>query len=449
MQLVTRLLLRLGLVGLLMLILAFALTLFSARQDIADEIHGSQRVGQLMTVLSALQDGATLEQHALRIDQLNRSETLRHFHVALLDKQGQRLTQIADPLTPTSLPWLNRFMTGDAGLSAYTLPVQRPNGELVTVMLEPNPQPEISEAINSAWLQVTLFSLMVLVLVTALAFSVRHALSPLNNILNGIARIEGGDYAHPIPTCATRELNQIGQALNHLSAALTEQLAKQRDLLHRLQDVQEDERRQLAHDLHDEFGQLLTAIQVDASYLVKQSNGQSALQECARAMYDNSSSILSQLKSLLVQLRPYGLQGDEEHHIALEQALRELIRQRQARGDTELSYQLQVDLKGAELPPRLSVAAYRIIQEALTNVLRHAQASLVVIDVWVDAQEQLLLLRIADNGKGLPQPGSSTTIGQGLGLIGIKERVLANRGSLAMDRGQPSGLEVKVSFPLC
>ena len=449
MQLVARLLLRLSLVGLLMLILAFALTLFSARQDIADEIEGSQRVGQLMTVLSALQDGATLQQHALRIDQLNRSETLRHFHVALLDSQGQRLTQIADPLPPTSLPWLNRFMTGDAGLSAYTLPVQRPNGELVTVMLEPNPQPEISEAINSAWLQVTLFSLLVLVLVMALAFSVRHALSPLNDILNGIARIEGGDYAQPIATCATRELNQIGQALNHLSAALTEQLAKQRDLLHRLQDVQENERRQLAHDLHDEFGQLLTAIQVDASYLVKQSNGQSALQDCARAMYDNSSSILSQLKSLLVQLRPYGLQGDEEHRIALEQALRELIRQRQARGDGELSYQLQVDLKGIELPQRLSVAAYRIIQEALTNVLRHAHASLVVIDVRVDANEQCLLLHIADNGQGLPQPVMPNSPAKGLGLVGIKERVLANGGRLSMGRAEPEGLEIKVSFPLC
>ena len=449
MQLVTRLLLRLSLVGLLMLILAFALTLFSARQDIADEIEGSQHVGQLMTVLSALQDGATLEQHALRIDQLNRSETLRHFHVALLDSRGQRLTQIADPLPPTSLPWLNRFMTGDAGLSAYTLPVQRPNGELVTVMLEPNPQPEISEAINSAWLQVALFSLLVLVLVMALAFSVRHALSPLNDILNGIARIEGGDYAQPIVTCATRELNQIGQALNHLSAALTEQLAKQRDLLHRLQDVQENERRQLAHDLHDEFGQLLTAIQVDASYLVKQSNGQSALQDCARAMYDNSSSILSQLKSLLVQLRPYGLQGDEEHRIALEQALRELIRQRQARGDGELSYQLQVDLKGIELPQRLSVAAYRIIQEALTNVLRHAHASLVVIDVRVDANEQCLLLHITDNGQGLPQPVMPNSPAKGLGLVGIKERVLANGGRLSIGRAEPEGLEIKVSFPLC
>jgi two-component system sensor histidine kinase UhpB len=449
MQLVTRLLLRLSLVGLLMLILAFALTLFSARQDIADEIQGSQRVGQLMTVLSELQDGASLEQHALRIDQLNRSETLRHFHVALLDNQGQRLTQIADPLPPTSLLWLNRFMTGDVVLSAYTLPVQRPNGEHVTVMLEPNPQPEISEAINSAWLQVALFSLLVMVLVMALALSVRHALSPLNEILSGIARIEGGDYGDPIPSSDTRELNQIGQALNHLSAALTEQLAKQRDLLHRLQDVQEDERRQLAHDLHDEFGQLLTAIQVDASYLVKQSQGQSALQDCARAMYDNSSSILSQLKSLLAQLRPYGLQGDEEHRIALEQALRELIRQRQARGDAELSYQLQVDLYGVELPQRLSVAAYRIIQEALTNVLRHAKASLVVIDVRVDASEQCLLLSITDNGKGLPQSELPNAPVKGLGLVGIKERVLANRGSLTMGRAESKGLEIKVSFPLC
>jgi hypothetical protein len=84
-----------------MLILAFALTLFSARQDISDEIEGSQRVGQLMTVLSELQDGASLEQHAFRIDQLNHSETLRHFHVALLNNQGQRLTQIADLLPPT------------------------------------------------------------------------------------------------------------------------------------------------------------------------------------------------------------------------------------------------------------------------------------------------------------------------------------------------------------
>ena len=449
MQLVTRLLLRLGMAGLVMLILALVLTLLSARRDIADEMQGSQRMGQLMTVLAELQNGDTLEHHALRIDELNRSETLRHFHVALLDDQGKRWTHMASPLQVTTLPWLNRFMTGDVALSEYSLSVRRPEGALVTLVLEPNPQPEIAEAINSVGLQLALFSILVLVLVLALAYSVRHALSPLKEILTGIARIEDGDYDHPIPACATRELNQITHALNHLSAALTEQLSKQRDLLHRLQDVQEQERRQLAHDLHDEFGQLLTAIQVDASYLLKQTEGQSALQDCAHAMYDNSSSILSQLKSLLLQLRPYGLQVDEEHHIALEQALRELIRQRQSRGDAEMSYQLKIDLHDAELPQRLSVAAYRIIQEALTNVLRHANATQVAIDVHVDKLAQSLMLRIADNGKGLRQASSPDVPAKGLGLIGIKERVLANRGKLQMQAAQPNGLEINVSFPLC
>jgi len=449
MQLVTRLLLRLGLAGLVMLILACVLTLFSVRQDIADEMQGSQRIGQLMTVLAELQEGESLEHHASRIDQLNRSETFRHFHVTLLDDQGKRLTQRAAVEPGSTLPWLNRFMAGDVGLSEYSLSVRRPGGSVVTLVLEPNPQPEISEAINSVWLQLALFSILVLVLVLALAYSVRHALSPLKEILTGITRIEDGDYDHPIPACATRELNQITNALNHLSAALTDQLSKQRDLLHRLQDVQEEERRQLAHDLHDEFGQLLTAIQVDASYLLKQTGGQPALQDCARAMYDNSSRILSQLKSLLVQLRPYGLQGDEQHHIALEQALRELIRQRQSRGDTELSYQMQVELYGAELPQRLSVAAYRIIQEALTNVLRHAYATHVDIDVRVDKSAQTLVLRIADNGRGLPTANLPDKPSQGLGLIGIKERVLANRGHLRMQRTQPNGLEISVSFPLC
>lgn len=448
MQLVTRLVLRLGLVSLLMLILAFVLTLFAARQDIADEIQGSQRMGQLITALSALQDGASLEKHARQIDQLNRSDTLRHFHVALIDREGQRLTQTPKPVHASELPWLNRFVASEAPVSSYSLALQRPGGERVTVMLEPNPQSETTEAITSALLQLALFAALVLAVVAALAYSLRHALSPLNDILVAISRIEAGDYGARIAHCATSELNQIGQALNHLADALTEQIAKQRDLLHRLQDVQEDERRKLAHELHDEFGQLLTAIQVDASYLMKQSIGQPALEACAKAMYENSGSILSQLRSLLAQLRPYGLQGDEEHDIALGQALHDLVRQRQSRGDAALECHLQVELHNVTLPPRLAVAVYRIVQEALTNVMRHAQASHVSIDVSAAVDGQLML-RVSDNGKGLQDDGADQDVPRGLGLAGIRERVLANQGTLQMRRNAPHGLELSVSFPLC
>jgi len=197
--------------------------------------------------------------------------------------------------------------------------------------------------------------------------------------------------------------------------------------------------------LHDEFGQLLTALQVDASYLLKQTSGQPALQECAKAMYDNSGSILAQLRGLLAQLRPYGLQGGEENQIALEQALRDLVRQRQSRADAALDCRLSVSLQDAAIPQRLAVAIYRIAQEALTNVLRHAGASEVRIALALDAGACALTLTIADNGRGL-----STDAGhkEGIGLAGIRERVLANNGSLALQNAPGGGLTLRVTFPL-
>lgn len=446
MQLITRLLLRLFVVGLLMLMMAAVLTLFAARQDIADEVRGSQSIGQLITTLAALQGSASLDQQIKAIDALNQGERLRHFHVALLDESGHRLTRPPDT-PPSDVPaMLNRFLASDATMNSYALSLQRSDGRSVTLMLEPNPQSESSEAVTGALLQLALFGALGLALIIAIWATLRLALAPLSDILAGIARIEAGDYATRIATAGTRELNQIAQALNHLAAALTEQIAKQRELLHRLQDVQEDERRKLAHELHDEFGQLLTAIQVDASYLLKQSAGQTALETCAQAMYENSSSILSQLRSLLAQLRPYGLQGDEENDIALEQALRDLVRQRQSRGPVALDCHLSVQLDQIAIPQRLAVAVYRIAQEALTNVMRHADASRVEITVQVDRTTETLTLTVADDGKGMPLPNPQPA--SGLGLIGIRERVLANQGQVHWYSVAPRGLRLEASFPL-
>jgi two-component system sensor histidine kinase UhpB len=274
----------------------------------------------------------------------------------------------------------------------------------------------------------------------------------MSNILSGIARIEAGDYVSPIKTNGVRELDQIAQALNHLAQALTVEHAKQHELLHRLQDVQEDERRRLAHELHDEFGQLLTAVQVDASYLLKQTSGQPALEDCARAVVDNSGSILAQLRSLLAQLRPYGLQGGEERQIALEQALRDLVRQRQQRNDNTLECHLSVALGQTPIPQRLAVAVYRITQEALTNVMRHAEATQVDITVRVD-DLGTLLLDVIDNGRGLADGVSqfsaiNASSARGIGLAGIRERVLANQGRIAIENADPHGLSLRAIFPL-
>ncbi len=447
MQLVTRLLLRLMMVGGVMMLIALALTLLSARRDIADEIDSSQRIGRLVSALSVLQDRQTLDQRVETVDALNASGTLRNFRVALLDQQGRRLTRAPErePLPDLLAGWLLEGREANA----YTLPQAFADGSRLTLVLEPQPQAESAEAVRAALLQFGLFGAITLALVIALWVSVRSALAPLSGILAGIARIEAGDYRVRIAHCATRELNQVAQALNHLGEALTEQLAKQRELLHRLQDVQEEERRSLAHELHDEFGQLLTALQVDASYLLKQTGGQPALQECAKAIYDNSGSILAQLRGLLAQLRPYGLQGGEENQIALEQALRDLVRQRQSRADASLDCRLSVALHDVPLPQRLAVAIYRIAQEALTNVMRHADATEVRIALVADPQAGVLTLSVTDNGRGLlidaPQGRGAR---EGIGLAGIRERVLANQGRLDLQGGADNGLTLVARFPL-
>ena len=185
-------------------------------------------------------------------------------------------------------------------------------------------------------------------------------------------------------------------------------------------------------------------MQVDASYLLKQTATEPVLASSAQAMFDNSSSILSQLRSLLAQLRPYGLQGDEEHGIALEEALRELVRQRQSRGENALECHLHTALEGETLPPRLAVAVYRIAQEALTNVMRHSSATRVWMSLEFERERGQLNLVVTDNGKGMPE-----NVSPGLGMAGIRERVLANQGELVLSRAKPSGLTLKASFPLC
>lgn len=453
MQLVTRLLLRLIVVGSVMMSIALLVTLLIARQDIQDEVDSSKYTGQLLALLEDFNRELPIERQVSAINQLNAEGGLRHFHVALFDAEGHRLTYKATTAPETVSTIISDWLIRGERMAPYRLPVPQADGRSLMVVLEPQPQSESVEAITSALLQLALFAAITLALIIALWISVRRALTPMSNILSGIARIEAGDYVTPIQTNGVRELDQIAQALNHLAQALTIEHAKQHELLHRLQDVQEDERRRLAHELHDEFGQLLTAVQVDASYLLKQTSGQPALEDCARAVVDNSGSILTQLRSLLAQLRPYGLQGGEERQIALEQALRDLVRQRQQRNDNTLECHLSVVLGQAQIPQRLAVAVYRITQEALTNVMRHAEATEVDISVRVDERAGTLSLDVIDNGRGfadgLSQPNAlSTSSTQGIGLAGIRERVLANQGLIAIETADPHGLALRAIFPL-
>ncbi|MFM7760464.1 MAG: hypothetical protein ACKO6R_06325, partial [Burkholderiaceae bacterium] len=150
MQLVTRLLSRMLIVGGVMVTIALFATLMIARQDIRDEIDSSKYIGQLLSVLEGVSHETPIDRQINSIDQLNAGGGLRNFHIGLFNAEGQRLTRepIASPETITT--HISRWLLGGERVVPYRLPVPGADGHSLMIVLEPQPQYESTEAITSA-----------------------------------------------------------------------------------------------------------------------------------------------------------------------------------------------------------------------------------------------------------------------------------------------------------
>jgi signal transduction histidine kinase len=209
----------------------------------------------------------------------------------------------------------------------------------------------------------------------------------------------------------------------------------------RLMSIQEEERQRLSRELHDELGQSLTAV---LSYLWLVERGIPGHLDELRTRTAEArrlaSKTLAQIRELSQLLRPsvlddYGLVPSLDAHV-------------KAFADRQ---QVLTSFTADPLPHRLSsdieTAVYRITQEALTNVARHARANTVRVTLGVEGRE--LRLEVEDDGVGLPStgPGGRSTNGGGMGLIGIRERVRALGGTLTLGSHGGTRLEVRLPLP--
>jgi len=210
---------------------------------------------------------------------------------------------------------------------------------------------------------------------------------------------------------------------------------------------QEGERKALARELHDELGQYLQLIRLDAVAIRDTSEpreGPSFTREArarAGAIADSCAHLHQVLAGLIRRLRPAGL--DE---LGLTAALEHCIAGWRPRlPGTQLKLITSGEL--SELPEAVALTAYRVVQEALTNVAKHAAAAQVSIRVErddSDGRSALLRVTVSDDGRG-HDPYAPTS---GLGLLGLRERVHALGGSLALARGSRRGVRLEVCLPL-
>jgi two-component system, NarL family, sensor histidine kinase UhpB len=231
-----------------------------------------------------------------------------------------------------------------------------------------------------------------------------------------------------------------------LQGRLAQTLDEQRRLARQFVDMQEHDRKRLSQELHDELGQFVNAIKLDAVAIRATSSNDSRIQvteipDRARSIIVNVDLVHESVARLIRELRPVGL--DE---LGLAAAIEHCVNMWQSRlAPARLSLAVDEHVDGLDEPRTLAV--YRTVQEALTNCARHARASRVDVCVqWTDedgTQTPGALVRVEDDGVGADLQAQSL----GLGLIGMRERVTALGGSLSIESAPRSGFRLLARVP--
>lgn len=234
-----------------------------------------------------------------------------------------------------------------------------------------------------------------------------------------------------------RETESALRLRERAEAHATELLAHNRELAQQLIAVQESERLALARELHDELGQRCSAILIETACLRRCAVDDRAALLGAAARADMAAQSLYQLVgSMLRRLRPANLDA-----LGLVAALQELCESWEERSGVACVFHF--DAIDETLPERINIAVYRVAQEALTNVTRHANASQVRLVLTLEASRRLCLT-IADDGRGM-DPARAT---RGLGLLGASERAAALGGELHLESAPGKGLRLSLRVPL-
>jgi signal transduction histidine kinase len=302
-------------------------------------------------------------------------------------------------------------------------------------------------ALELAWehiLDIINVALLMAIAIAVLAsLAIAHTLAPARSIVAALQRMAHGQYRTSLPRFRSMELSMIGQAVCDLGIRLTQATEQRSVLTRRLLEIRSDERRTLARELHDEFGQNLTGILAFASTIeasCAQDQDRTRVAQDARMISQAALRIMACLRDTLDRLRhpPAEELGLEASLVSLVDSWRTLDAGRPA-----IQLELQGDL--ADVRGIVATTAYRVAQECLTNSLRHGAAREILLRIERrSGKENALLICVEDDGGG---DAVRVTQSAGFGLTGMRERVAAVGGSLSIARAS-HGLSVAATIPI-
>jgi two-component system, NarL family, sensor histidine kinase UhpB len=384
-----------------------------------------------------------------RLDQIVRDlRRLRHVSITRQGDVAERSGMADNPDDNTDVrsppAWFVRLVHPEQTTVNVPISIKGKSGSL---LITSHPNDEMAEIWDGIITQLQIGTVIALVLFLITARVVSRALAPIQTLSEAMIKIEAGGYDTRVKPDGPPELAAICDKLNHLAATLGNAVDDKRRLAERVVSLQDVERKEIARELHDEFGPYLFALRAHAGALMRIADTRDSNVEATRK---HGSAILEQVNALqqsnrrvLEKLRPVGLT-----ELGLHKALGALLR---LWGETHPDVVIETAISQSlgDTGETADLTIYRTIQEALTNVFRHAGAT--CINVTVEPTELAsgmmrtgrggALVRVRDNGGGL-RPDHKL----GLGLTGMRERILALGGSLTIASGD-GGVTVEAVVP--
>lgn len=425
-----------SIVLILTLVLTGVLTYWHAATKVETEVDAALAVAE-RTVRKLVNEFAHDEDPRLQLVRLVRVfDGNRHVRATLVEPEpvGARISSFAAPAE--ELPeWFYNLIAQEPKVVRVAMPkgMQR----FGAIELETEQRGEVGEVWDDLLLRLAILTFFCGLVSVLIYVTIGRALEPLPALSQAFARLGGGEYGVRVKEAGPTELATLCTGFNEMAGRLNEMETRNRQLNDQLATVQEEERADLARDLHDEVSPFLFSVDVDASTIRQLAEDQaSPIASRADAIREAVAHMKKHVKSILGRLRPA-----VHLELGLSNAIETLVASWQLR-NPDVSFNVDVTDRGCG--QKLDSVIHGIVRESIANAFKHGKPSEIDVEVKRNADEDVVVT-IRDDGGGL-KPGSLTT---GFGLVAMRERVTALGGELSVkNREDRSGVSVEVRLPI-
>lgn len=429
-------------IDLLAALVCAAVVIAKARRAAVVEMEGSMRLAETLVAETVRANEPHTPSDVLLAALAQQLGFVRHVRFSIYDEEGRAVGgQRARDDVVEREPAPDWFMALVApSPERRAVPIIAHRHKIGVAQIIGAPQDEVAEVWEDTTALATIALVANLLVIATLYVAFGRILEPLTRLASGFDDLEQGEFSTRIKAPGTREFAEIVNRFNHLAETLGEANAENRRLNQRLVGLQDEERRAIALDLHDEFGPCFFGMSACLRALKADLPADDArAMEQLKAMEEILDRMRIANRALLHSLRPMAM-----GHVPLKEIMTLLVAD-----FSRLNPQISMDLDAQGLAPSygeaIDLTVYRCVQESLTNAIRHSGAAAVRIrlrETGASGARELSLV-VEDEGRGVGRDAH-----EGFGLKGMRERIGALGGSWSIGERPGGGALLRMSLPL-